>query len=83
MTRWDEKRNTKLKAMAGLERIKVKLTRRRLRWLGRVARMEETRIRKCLLTCKPDRGKCSVGGQKRPWIDMIVGDLKKCEMYPN
>ena len=59
------------------------LMRRRLRWLGHVARMEETRISKCLFTCKLDEGKCSVGGQKRRWNDVIVGDLNKCELYPN
>ena len=48
-----------------------------------MARMEETRIPKCLLTHKPDRGKCSVGGQKRWWNDVIVCDQKKCELYPN
>ena len=45
--------------------------------------MEETRIPKCLLTCKPDRGKCSVGSQKRRWNDVIVGNLKKRELCPN
>ena len=69
--------------MTGLERVEGMLMKRRLRWLGHVARMEETRIPKCLLTCKPDRRKRSVGGQKRQWIDVIVGDLKKCELYTN
>ena len=45
--------------------------------------MEENHIPKCLLMCKPDRDKCSVGGQKRLWNAVIVGDLKKCELYPN
>ena len=65
VTRWDQKRNTELRAMAGLEREEVMLMRRRLRWLGHVARMEETCISKCLLVSKLARGKCSVGGQKR------------------
>ena len=81
VTKWDEKRNTELRAMAGLESVEVMLMRRRLRWLGNVAKMEETRIPKCLLACKPDGGKRSVDGQKRRWNDMIVGDLEKCEMY--
>ena len=62
VTKWDKKRNAELRAMAGLERVEVMLMRRRLRWLGHVARMEETHIPKCLLTCKPDGGKRSVGG---------------------
>ena len=38
--------------MAGVERVEVMLMRRRLRWLGHVARMEETCIPKCLLVSK-------------------------------
>ena len=69
--------------MAGLERVEVMLMKRRLRWLGHVARMEETRIPKCLLVSKLARGKCSVGGQKRRWNVVLVRDLKKCEVYSN
>ena len=57
--------------------------RRKLRWLGHVARMEEMRIPKCLLVSKWARGKRSVGRQKRRWNDVIVCDLKKCDVYPN
>ena len=83
MTRWDEKRNTDLRATAGLERVEVMMMKSRLRWLGHVARMEEIRIPKCLLVCKPAGGKHSVGGQKRRWNDTIMNGLKKCELYPN
>ena len=62
VTKWDKKRNTVLRVTAGLERVEVMLVRRRLRWLGNVVRMNETRIPKCLLTCKLDGGKHSVGG---------------------
>ena len=43
-----------------------------------MARMEETRIPKCLLVSKLARGKCSVDGQKRRWNDVLV-----CEVYSN
>ena len=69
--------------MAGVERVEMMMMRRSLRWLGHVARIEETRIPKCLLVSKLVRGKCSVGGQKRRWNDVLVCDLKKCEVYPN
>ena len=69
--------------MAGLERVELMLMRRRLRWLGHAARMEETRIPKCLLVSKLARGKRSVGGQKRRWNDVLVCDLKNCEVYSN
>ena len=49
---WDKKRNTELRIkMAGLEIVEVMLMMSMLRWLGHVARMEETWIPKCLLTC--------------------------------
>ena len=83
VTRWEQKRNTVLREMAGLERVEVMLLRRRLRWLGHVARMEAARIPKCLLVCKPAGGKRSVGGQKRRWVDVVVEDLKKCELDTN
>ena len=61
VTKWDKKRNTSLRVTAGFERVEVMPVRRRLRWLGHVARMDETRIPKSLLTCKLDGGKHSVG----------------------
>ena len=84
VTEWDKKRNTESRAMAGLERVEVMLMRRMPRcMLGHVARMEETRIPKCLLRCKLDGGKHLVGGKKRWWNDVIVGYVKKCELHPN
>ena len=75
----DKRRNTELRAEAGLQRVEMMLLRRRLQWLGHVARMDSTRIFKCVLVCKPDRGKHNPGGQKRRWADVVVGDLKRCE----
>ena len=57
--------------------MEVMMMKRRLRWLGHLARMEEIHIPKCLLVSKPAGGKRSVGGQKRGWNDMMVNDLKK------
>ena len=65
VTRWDEKRNTDLRVAAGLERVEVVMLKRRLRWLGHVAWMEEICIHKCLLVCKPAGSRHPVGGQKR------------------
>ena len=59
VTRWDQKRNTELRAATGLERVEVMLMRRRLRWLGHVAKIGETHIPKCLLVSKLARGKRS------------------------
>ena len=81
VTRWNEKRNTDLRAKAGLKRVEVMMMKRKLRWLGHAARMKKDRIPKCLLVCKPAVGKCSVGDQKQRWNDVLVDDLKKCELY--
>ena len=41
VTRWDEKRNTDSRAIAGLQKVEVMMMKRRLRWLRHVARMKE------------------------------------------
>ena len=69
--------------MAGIERVEVMVMRRRLRWLGHVERMDDTRLPKCLLVCKPQDGKRSVGGQKRRWNDLVLRDLKRCGLFPD
>ena len=80
VSRWDMKRNTELRAMAGIERVEVMVLRRRLRWLGHV---DDTRIPKCLLVCRPLVGKRSAGGQKKRWNDVILADLKECDLLPD
>ena len=54
--------------------------RRRLCWLGHLERMENSRLPKCLLVCRPASGKRSMGGQRRRWNDLVMSDLKKCNM---
>ena len=51
MTRWDEKRNTDLRAKAGLKRVEVMMMKRRLRWLGHVAWIKELRPYPQVLAC--------------------------------
>ena len=54
VSKWDMRRNTELRAEAGLERVEVMLMRRRLQWLGHEARMSKSRIPKCMLVCEPE-----------------------------
>ena len=56
--------------------------RRRLRWLGHLERSDDTRLSKCLLVCHPQGEKCSAGGQKMRWHDVVKRDLKKCNRTP-
>jgi hypothetical protein len=80
VSRWDNMRNTQLRAQAGIERIDVMILQRRLRWLSHTERMKESRLPKYLLVCRPARGKRSVGGQKRRWNEVVKDDLKKCDL---
>ena len=73
----DQKRSTYLRAMAGLERVEV---RKWLRWLGYVTQMDETCIAKCQLVYKPAGGKHCGWPEEKVEYDVVVGDLKKCEL---
>ena len=43
-------------------------------------RMDSTRLPKQLLVCRPLCGKRSVGGQKKQWNDLVMCDLKNCDL---
>ena len=73
-------RNTQLQSLGGLNRVEVMVMRRRLCWLGLLERMEDSRLSKCLLVCRPASGKGSVGGQRRRWNDLVKSDLQKCNI---
>ena len=45
------KRNTELRAMAGIERVEAMVLRKRLRWLGHVERMNDTRTPASASSC--------------------------------
>ena len=40
------------------------------------------RLPKCLLVCHPQSSKRSAG-QKQQWNDLVVSDLKKCDLLPD
>ena len=42
--RWDMKRNTMLWSLGEMERVETTIMKRRLRWLGHLERMENSRI---------------------------------------
>ena len=76
-----QKRNTVIRAEANMETVESMLRRRRLRWLGHVARMGTERIPRQLLVGKPEGGKRTAGGQKLRWADVVSKDLKGCKVY--
>ena len=56
------------------------IRKRRLRWLGHVARMDPGCIPRKLLVCRLEAGKHAVGGQKLGWANAITKDLKRCKI---
>ena len=81
VTRWDMKRNTMLRCLDEMERVETMIMKRRLRWLGHLKRMENSQIPKCFLVCRPVTGRRSAGGQKKGWCDVLVIDLKWCDLW--
>ena len=45
-----------------------------------VERMNDCCLPRCLLVCKPVNGKWSAGCLKRRWNDVLMGDLKRCDL---
>ena len=69
--------------MADIERVEVMAMRSRLHWLGHLDRLDDTDLPKCLLVCCPLGGKCSVGDWRIKWCDVIMRDMKKCDLTPD
>ena len=75
-----KKRHTTIRKMAKQQRISSLLTQHCLRFLGHLSRMAEDRLPKRLLVSAPVGGKCTARGQKRRWSDLVVNDLKQCNL---
>ena len=62
-----------------VETIETKLVKRRLEWLGHIARMQEHRLPKlCLFGWLPRTRPC--GGPRRRWRDLVKRDLRAVEI---
>ena len=59
---WDKERNTTLWSLGGMEKVEVTVMRRRLRWLGHIARMDVSQLYKQCVVCRPFNGRRSAGG---------------------
>ena len=77
---WDGKRDTSIRKIANLQRISTMLTQRRLRLLGHILRMDEFRLPRKLLVCASPQGRRSVGGQRMRWNDLVLRDLRNCNL---
>ncbi|XP_062513101.1 uncharacterized protein LOC134188909 [Corticium candelabrum] len=63
-----------------LQRISTMLTQRRLRLLGHILRMNECRLPRKLLVCASPQGRRLVGGQRMRWNDLVLRDLRNCNL---
>ena len=76
----EKRRHTDIRARANIDTVETMVRKRRLRWLGHVARMDPGRIPRQLLVCKFETGQRTVGGQKMRWADIVTKDLKRCKV---
>ena len=60
----------------GSESIEATLRRRRILFAGFVARMEDTRLRKCVMFGELVGGADCVGGQEKEWMGCFLDDLR-------
>ena len=71
----EKMRNTEIRELANVETVESMIRRRRLRWLGHMARMPQSRM-----VYWREGGKCAAGVQKLQWNDIVARNVKKCEM---
>ena len=60
----------------GSESIEATLRRRRILFAGFVARMEDTRLPKCVMFVEMVGGADCVGGQEKEWMGCFLDDLR-------
>ena len=60
----------------GSESIEATLRRSRILFAGFVARMEDTRLPKCVMFGELVGGAGSVGGQEKEWMGCFLDDLR-------
>ena len=56
--------------------MEATLRRRRILFAGFVARMQDTRLPKCVMFGEMVGGASCVGGQEKEWMGCLLGDLR-------
>ena len=69
-------KRSEIRKMAYIERVEIMLKQRRLRWLGHIERMSNSRLPKQLLVSRISGGKRSQGSRVQRWHDIVNSDLK-------
>ena len=72
--------NMEVLRRAGLETVEAVLAATQLRWVGHVARMEDSRIPKKVLYGELAEGRRKVGGQKLRFKDVIKRHMKSMNL---
>ena len=73
-------RNDAILDMCKMETVHNLVSYRRLRWLGHLARMEDTRLPKQLLFHQMKASKQNVGRPIKSWLDYVREDLMKVKL---
>ena len=77
---WQRKTNDEIMALAKVESIATLVRYRRLRWLGHMARMDDSRLPKKLLFGGIEQNSVSVGRPPKSWQDYVREDLAMLKM---
>ena len=81
--RWQDRiSNVEVLRRAGLESVTATLAATQLRWLGHVARMEDSRIPKLVLYGEMAEGRRRQGGQKLRYKDVAKRHMKAMDLDP-
>ena len=67
----------------GSESIEATLRKRRILFAGFVARMEDTRLPKCVMFGELVRGAGSAGGQEKEWMGCLLDDVRVFGIHPD
>ena len=76
-----EEEHYMLRSLGEMERVETMILKRRLRWLGHLERNGEFVNPRMLPGCRPVIQRRSAGGQKKRWCDVLVSDLKWCDLW--
>jgi len=74
---WKDKvRNEEIRKNTGLRKLEIIIKERRLRWLGHVLRMDDSRIPRKAIQWELRVYKRKLGRPRKNWMDIVRRDLK-------
>ena len=76
----EKKRHATIRRMAKQQKLSSVLSQCRFCFLGHISQMKDSRLPKQLLVCAPVDSKCAAGGEKYRCNDLVLRDLRSCEL---